>query len=624
MPVRTLLVQTLVVAAAGATLALVPTAPAAATTEDEVALAERFAPVMAMVRQDESCGPGDPYQPSAVDPLFGDQTVALRGPWADRDLVDVGPTAEELGVGLPGYALDYPPNPLQPGCSYESWATGVWGTDAEPTIYAHVATQAGHEGRLALQYYFFYPFNDYNNKHEGDWERIQLEFDAVDAAAALDRQPVRAVYSQHYGAEAAPWGDERIEVVDGTHPVVYVSAGSHASQFEEGLYLGNSASTGFGCDTTVGPHDRLEPTVATIPSDPEAAAEQFPWITYRGHWGEVGPRRFYEGPTGPNMKSAWRKPFSWSASARDTSYPVPGAQAAGSTGTGFFCAAVTRGSDVFRRWVDDPLPLLGLLALGVVVAAWAVRRTSWDVAAVPVRRRRRAGEVVGATRGVLRDHRWLLVRMAALPSALLVVGAVLQTLADAMAVPWLLRAVLGVAGLLAMIAFSGAVTQVLLALDRGEAPRARAAYGAAARRLPAAVVTVGLTVLIAALLGSTLVLAPLAVLVLLGSALVNPVVQVEGRWGPRGLWRALVLARRSWRTLTPLVVLALLTSLLLGLLMAALVFIVLTAPFTVVNAVPALVGALVWPFAALLLSYAYFSAASESTASRPGPAVAAP
>lgn len=127
--------------AVGAGLLLVAPGSAAADTDDEAALAERFAPVMAMVRQAEDCGPGDPYQPSAVDPLFGSDSVALRGPWTDRDLVDVGPSAAELGGGLPGYSLDYPPNPLQPGCSYESWARSVWGSDAEPTIYAHVATQ---------------------------------------------------------------------------------------------------------------------------------------------------------------------------------------------------------------------------------------------------------------------------------------------------------------------------------------------------------------------------------------------------------------------------------------------------------------------------------------------------
>ena len=36
-------------------------------------------------------------------------------------------------------------------------------------------------GELALQYWLFYAFNDWNNLHEGDWEMIQLLFDAEDA-----------------------------------------------------------------------------------------------------------------------------------------------------------------------------------------------------------------------------------------------------------------------------------------------------------------------------------------------------------------------------------------------------------------------------------------------------------
>ena len=45
---------------------------------DESALAARFAPVMRIVKQAEECGPGEPYEPTDVNALFGDQTVALR------------------------------------------------------------------------------------------------------------------------------------------------------------------------------------------------------------------------------------------------------------------------------------------------------------------------------------------------------------------------------------------------------------------------------------------------------------------------------------------------------------------------------------------------------------------
>ena len=238
-----------------------------AAEEAEQALAERFAPVVRLVHQDVECGPGEPYQPSDVEIVLGDPSVALRGPWAEDDLLRAGPTAEDLSQGLFGYHLDYPGNPLEAGCDYEEWAR-VAGAGLSPTTYAHVATEAGRDDRLALQYWFFYPFNDYTNKHEGDWEMIQLVFAAADATQALDQTPLEVGYSQHEGLEVAAWDDPKLEILDGTHPVVHPAAGSHANFFESALFLGTSAEQGFGCDDTRDPADGLSLTVAVIPERP--------------------------------------------------------------------------------------------------------------------------------------------------------------------------------------------------------------------------------------------------------------------------------------------------------------------------------------------------------------------
>ena len=156
----------------------------------EQRLAERFAPVVRLVHQDTECGPGEPFRPSDVDAVLDNSTVALRGPWDQDDLVAVAPTAEDLGAGLSGYHLDFPGNPLEPGCDYERWSrTATAGFEA--TTYAHVAIEPGREDRLAVQYWFFYPFNDYTNKHEGDWEMVQLLFATTDATQALDELPDR-------------------------------------------------------------------------------------------------------------------------------------------------------------------------------------------------------------------------------------------------------------------------------------------------------------------------------------------------------------------------------------------------------------------------------------------------
>jgi hypothetical protein len=188
------------VVALAAVLSAVIAAPASAVSgaqlgsaadDAEQALAEKFAPVVRLVHQDAECGPGEPYQPTDVELVMGDPSVALRGAWAEDDMIQAGPTAEDLGEGLFGYHLDYPGNPLQAGCDYEKWVrAAVAGTP--PTTYAHVATEAGRDDRLAVQYWFFYPFNDYTNKHEGDWEMVQLVFAAGDAAQALGQTRSRS------------------------------------------------------------------------------------------------------------------------------------------------------------------------------------------------------------------------------------------------------------------------------------------------------------------------------------------------------------------------------------------------------------------------------------------------
>ena len=96
-------------------------------------------------------------------------------------------------------------------------------------------------------------------------------------------------YSQHEGAERAEWGDDKLELVGGSHPVVHPAAGSHANFFGDGLYLGSSASQGVGCDDTTGPHHDLHPMVATIPSDPAQARDAVSVDRFRRALGRAPP-----------------------------------------------------------------------------------------------------------------------------------------------------------------------------------------------------------------------------------------------------------------------------------------------------------------------------------------------
>ncbi len=612
-----ILLAVLVGTLAGGPVQAAPTrADQSADQSAEEELAETYAPRIVVVRQDEPCGPGEPYVPVDVDPLLGNDSVALRGPWTSHDLVSVAPTAEQLGAGLDGYALDFPGDALKPGCTYEKWVDRLWGRRPQPTVYAHVATQKGVTDRIAVQYWFFYAYNDYNNKHEGDWERIQVEFPAGDAETALQTGPDEVFYSQHYGSERAVWGGDKLRVEDGTHPVVYVSAGSHASQYSEGVYLGRNATEGFGCDTTVGPHDELEPAVVTIPSDPAQAAAELPWTSYRGHWGETGSLGFYEGPVGPFGKGQWRKPFAWSSTARDHSFSMPGAEVAGNRASEYFCGLVGGGSDVFRRFTTDPGPVL-LVLLGVLlVLGWVVRRSGWQEARpLPAVVARRPGQVVGAALRMLGAHRRIFLLVAAPAAAASVASSLLTAVDPPVSSVWwgALSAVVAVVLVVALTWGQLATTQAVLDLDGGRTPTASTLLRDTRARVPALLATVVVWAAVIGLFLITGVLSLVAIVLIVAWSLALPVVQAEGLSGWRALRRSSRLVRRQ--LLTVLLTLAISTTLVtvLGGVLAALVFATSPAPYAVVSGIPQLVTTLVWPVTALLGTYAWANGRARET-----------
>jgi hypothetical protein len=111
----------------------------------------------------------------------------------------------------------------------------------EDPTYCYYGRVVRENGWLVLQYWFFYPFNNWRsgffgvNDHEADWEMISVycsqEKDQV--------QPQWLAYAVHdfFGDDLRRhWMDPEVEKV-GDHPVVYAGAGSHASYFRPGEYL---------------------------------------------------------------------------------------------------------------------------------------------------------------------------------------------------------------------------------------------------------------------------------------------------------------------------------------------------------------------------------------------------
>ncbi|HEY7693980.1 MAG TPA: hypothetical protein VH816_16710 [Gaiellaceae bacterium] len=604
-----------------ALLALALPATALADPGQERTLAQRYAPVVRLVA-DTDCEPGEPYVPIAVDLLFDEPTVALRGPWSNAGVVEIGPTAEDLSRGLYQYHLDFPGNALDPGCDYLHWQRRLT-LGHPPTVYAHVATDPAHPDELALQYWLYYVFNDWNNLHEGDWEMIQLVFDASTPAQALRQAPVEVGYSQHEGAERAAWDADKLELAGGTHPVVHPAAGSHANFFGEALYLGSSAEQGVGCDDTRGPTFDVRPVVRTIPSDPDRARQAFPWIAFQGRWGELRPG-FFNGPTGPNLKTQWTAPIEWTSHWRTRAYTVPGGSAFGPAATGFFCGAVGRGSRALVLLLDRPLVfglLLGVLAL---VAVYLLSRATWRPSApLRVARRRSWGQILAAAARMYvgRIALFVGIGLVFVPISLLV--SLLQSL--------VLHAtsVLGVQtgggesnGVVAFVVLAVGTTLTLLALGVAQAATARAlveidegrpigplrAYRLAADAVvPLSGALLVATVAVSLLAGSVFLL-PIAVWLAGRWALIAPAIELEHVSALRALRRSGRLVRRRWLKVASLIVAGAGLVLVAGPLVGVALILGTDAPFWLVNVVAGIVYAVAMPFVALTTAYLYFDA----------------
>ncbi|HEX4520271.1 MAG TPA: hypothetical protein VH063_11890 [Gaiellaceae bacterium] len=608
-------------AVAVAALCFLVAAGAAAAASPEEQLIAKYAPITRLVEQKHVCGAGEPYRPIDVSTLFGQDTVALRGPWNTNDLVKIGPTRKDLGAGLPGYHLDFPGSPLAPGCGYELWERRIT-RGTKPTIYGHIAKQRTFPNSLALQYWFFYVFNDFNNTHEGDWEMIQLNFDAATPKQALAENPTEVGYSQHESAERAKWGDPKLELLDGTHPVVYVASGSHANFYDPALFLGRSASEGVGCDDTRGPHTEITPAVRTIPMNPVLAREVFPWIAFEGRWGELQPA-FFNGPTGPNDKNQWTWPITWSQGWRAHSYAIPAGGALGTSTTDYFCGAVARSSNLLRRLVHHPFRILLILVGLTVLLTWLASRTSWrPTAPLHIARRRSWGQTVAASWRMYarRPLLFLGIGLATIPISIVVTllqAAILNAStfvglskageggADR---GWILLVIGTLLTLAGMTLVQAAAARAMVELDAGRPVGVLQAYRLALRNARALLGALAVAVPIVTVFTASLVLIPVALVLATTWALIVPCAELETRPGLAVLRRSGSLVLRCPFKVLTLVVGGAALVLVIGPIVGGLVLLATSASFAFVNLVAGIVYAIFMPVVGIATTYVYFDA----------------
>ena len=297
------------VLAACAVVALSLPATAAADLADETALAERYAPVVRLVEQARGVRlRASRTSRSTSTLLFDEPTVALRGPWGGGDLVKIAPAADDSRRERFEYHLDFPGNALDPGCDYERWARRLTeGTHADGLrARGDRARPARASSRSSTG--STTPSTTGTTLHEGDWEMIQLVFDAADARRGARARAGRGRLQPARGRRAGDLGRRQARARRRDASRRAPGGGLARELLRRGALLGSSAVAG----RRLRRHDRAD--VRRPPGgadDPERSRRRpraaFPWIEFEGRWGEL-QRAFFNGPTGPNLKSQWTEP----------------------------------------------------------------------------------------------------------------------------------------------------------------------------------------------------------------------------------------------------------------------------------------------------------------------------
>ena len=275
-------------------------------------LAEKYAPVLYFHS-------AEIFRPQAVQVLLASARLRqARSFWFDANVLSQVSTSELTNYREDTFFLD-------------AWYGGGWESDSNnysshrayyhallspdkgdfPVVtYAHVVRDEQLR-RITIQYWFFYYYNDWFNKHEGDWEMVQVMLDG-------QGEPEWVVYSQHHGGTRRSWEQTNIEA--GTHPAVYVASGSHANYFwGDEVYptvqkIGNANIEVVDHTGEVG---RVIPQVILIPETEDVENDPLlwsgmTWLLFGGHWGETAEHKDFSGPLGPAYKGGqWEQPYAW-------------------------------------------------------------------------------------------------------------------------------------------------------------------------------------------------------------------------------------------------------------------------------------------------------------------------
>jgi hypothetical protein len=607
--------------------------PAEARESAAAKLADRYSPVIAVQPQTVPCGLGEAYRPTLVNLVLDKPGVALRA--SDGRIVTRAPTARDLARALKSDYLDLPGNPLDPGCGYEEQFQR-WFDDRKPTVYAHIATDRRHPGKLAVEYWFYWTFNDFTDKHESDWEMAQVDFDAATPSEALKTGPYEVDFAQHAGGERSAWDDPKLDK-QGTHPIAYIAPGSHAAYFGRERYLGKGGSAIFGCEDTSDSTERVSLRTVLLPNAPVGAGSRFAWLDFGGRWGQKEDG-IYNGPFGPVDHPSWAHPLNWAEDLRTSSLAVPEVGVEGLSVTGFFCGAVTFGAEAMNWGALHPVPFIAILGIVLLTALRQTTRTTWRPPDPrPLRSRRAGGQILRASRRIFWADLRTFIGIGALFIPLAVVASTLQWVLfhltgiegfvslDGHGPATVILAVLigTLAGVIAAAAVTAAVAAALAELDAGHRVTAVEACRIAWRDRRALAGATGRQFVISVLLVVTVIGIPYAIYRLIRTSLFAQACVLERDTARDSLRTSANLTRGQWWRTFGFTALIDALAILSGPIFGVAILLLTSQSLTFINITGALVYAVTVPCAAIALTLYYFDLQARQTDDVPREAAAA-
>ena len=171
------------------------------------------------------------------------------------DYPGVGPDSQEVPITIYEEGSPRDTTWVTPGWNDTYFGSGPHAGANENfpnTAYVHIY-KTTHEtftdSITVIQYFYFYPYNHWWNRHEGDWQRIHVVASSRDSTTA----EIMGVEYLFHKAHFSYYNDyrlmpditsdfvfnprENIKLIQGRHPVVYVGPGSHAAYPTGGDFL---------------------------------------------------------------------------------------------------------------------------------------------------------------------------------------------------------------------------------------------------------------------------------------------------------------------------------------------------------------------------------------------------